>query len=137
MATTKIRIGKPLIDLTKDEAVLYRSIVRMMMEADNWHLIYSLEVAEAAQCFYRMQAAKDEAQKKGWVEDYEQGSNVTGYNTNFHKERATWEKHCTALGLTPAARDKIKSYKATEKKQPGIFARLNAIKTEAQKTKTG
>lgn len=132
-----MRVAKPPIELDKKELALYRSIVRMMIGADTWHSIYSLEVAEAVQCYFRMQEAKVEAERKGWVEEYEQGSNVTGWNTNYHKERATWEKHCNSLGLTPAARDKIKSFKNTEKKQPGIFAKLNAIKTEAKKTKKG
>lgn len=135
MANTKttIRVPRPLIELSKEEAKLYRSLAKMIIEADNWQPIFSIELAEAAQTFYRMQEAKSKAIQSGWVEEYEQGSNITGYTTYYFKEKAAWEKHVEKLGLAPASRDKIKSYKNTEKQQPGIFAKIKDIQTAAKK----
>ena len=94
-------------------------------------MIDGLTVAQAVKCYFRMCQFEDDAAQKGWIQEFENGSNLSSEAVLYYKEVERWDKYCKNLGLHVKGRDTIKVFKADTGKTGGFLRPLADLHKKA------
>lgn len=127
----KITKTNPPVPLTPEQVYLYKYIVKYLASNNAFSDIDGLTVAEAVKCYFRLSKFEKDADNNGWVQTFENGTNLSSEAVLYYKEEKRWADFCKVLGLHVKARDTIKVFKADDGGQKGFIRQLTAMRNKA------